>query len=716
MPTTEVFEPNPKLEQLEVGPGADITLERTPEEDAELIRWIRKEKAAAKEHVEKWRHEAKRAYRFRDGKQLTEEDQKLLRQQQRPDNAFNAAQKFIRFVTGIERYAPEALIFSPIDESNEAQQMLSEFVTRCYDWAIAKGSGNYERSCAFEDLLVTGVGILDYYVSRNSDPKGIPQQCRINPLEMWWPASEKQNMGIGSDSSVRWLGRESLIDRQEALSRWPEESTTIRAGLTDSEMRERPEAEGTVQYTIPFIETKPIETSELGGKKDQLRILEWQWFDDEPGYYFFDPLEGEDVWLDESKFRKYRAVLYRLLRKDVSDYVRQSKRIYQKVFLLNSKHRLGDILNLPGDRFTWNVMTAHYDEEDKIFYGFERVLIDPQRYANKFFNQVLEIMGHQAKGGFLYEEGAVSPKQVDQIDQNYNKPGTWQEVNAQAISGGKLKEKPLPQLPAPTMTLMEYCIRMMENVSGIQPENAFGQGVHDVPGVTLRQKQKSGLLLLAQEFDSLSRFRIEEGKIIFEQLKLLADNRLIRVGSPMDGEVIKLMHAPFALDYDLNLDDTERDPNIRHLYTENVLAIAPTLIRMIKFLPELLDYMVLPVKIRMALKHAIRSSAEAEMRAAQAGIQKAGRGSPVSPQERAAKVQKIQADTQVQMARAKRIEGQKLRDEAKTIIEALAEFHRAKLERDKTGSELAAKALELYDRARGIRPLEDQNKAEGKSA
>ena len=122
-----------------------------------LMGWIQREKGSAN-HVNKWRSEAKECFRFINGHQTSDADQKALNDARRPNNAFNSAQKFIRFVTGIERVAPTALLFSAIDESDVKQQIYGEFMTRCYDWALMQGDGNFERSRAFYDLIVGGMG------------------------------------------------------------------------------------------------------------------------------------------------------------------------------------------------------------------------------------------------------------------------------------------------------------------------------------------------------------------------------------------------------------------------------------------------------------------------------------------------------------------------------------------------------------------------------
>src|SRR5882724_1704738 len=90
-----------------------------------LIAWIHKEKQAAT-HVQKWRDQAKECYRFMDGEQTSDADKRALEAAGRPNNAFNSGQKFIRFITGIERVAPESLVFNAIDESDVRQQMYGE--------------------------------------------------------------------------------------------------------------------------------------------------------------------------------------------------------------------------------------------------------------------------------------------------------------------------------------------------------------------------------------------------------------------------------------------------------------------------------------------------------------------------------------------------------------------------------------------------------------
>jgi len=79
------------------------------------ILWINKQVNAVEPKIRNWRTKAIECYRFRDNKQLSEEDEKQLRDQGRPVTAFNSVQKFIRYVSGVQRDSPIALMFNAMD-------------------------------------------------------------------------------------------------------------------------------------------------------------------------------------------------------------------------------------------------------------------------------------------------------------------------------------------------------------------------------------------------------------------------------------------------------------------------------------------------------------------------------------------------------------------------------------------------------------------------
>src|SRR5215475_9755844 len=63
------------------------------------FKWMLEEVSGAEKHVNAWQLKARQCYRFMAGKHLDTRDEQLLRQAGRPANAFNAAQKFIRYAS-----------------------------------------------------------------------------------------------------------------------------------------------------------------------------------------------------------------------------------------------------------------------------------------------------------------------------------------------------------------------------------------------------------------------------------------------------------------------------------------------------------------------------------------------------------------------------------------------------------------------------------------
>lgn len=535
-----------------------------------------------------------------------------------------------------------------------ASDIITHNCTKTYEWFCDHSAAQYERSMAFERKLITGMAFVDIGLTRVTDPGGAPRYNLCDEFDFWWPQTSKQNLGMGTASPVRWLARESDMDVDEALRKWPDYSAFLLASSGGPPLSDQfPDfgygAKRAIPYVVPWVMTAPLNKDGGGGdgsKPGKVKILEWQHYDDEPGYYFFDPIYHDDTWLSERDFAKYRRYLRTLQHTDIRDYDKQDHRVYKRSFLLNRKILLQEPRPLPtrDAGYTWNVMTGAWDRSDKVFYGMIRLFMPTQRYINAFFRQTLEIMGAANKGGYLMETGAVTTAQKRDIEENGARPGSINIVQAGAITAGKIKDKPVPQLPQGTMQVLAFCIDLTEKISGLSM-SLIGNAPASTPGVSLRRQMTSAMLLLAAEFDALSRFRKREGELVFEYMRLLADDRIVRIGGAFDGQMVQLTKDPFAIKYDIVLDEIEQDPNLRQYYTDQIMKIAPILVRTGNFFPQLLDYVNIPAQFRQQLKQGIQQSEQQKMQMAMQGIQPGGRGKPRG-------IQEIQADVAVKHGRA----------------------------------------------------------------
>jgi hypothetical protein len=669
--STEVGEPNvTKLPIADKGEDSEPAVGKD-----KLLEWIQEELDAADKHITTFRDAALECYRFKAGKQMEPKAENELIGQGRPHNAFNTAQKYIRFVSGVERNSPEMLVFAPEEEFDTQAQMDAENVTRAYEWEQRISSGALERSRAFEDLLTCGVGVTDKWVRSTDGLREKIGSQRVSPLEVLWPESSEQNL-----KNTRWRAREIFMDKDQVIRRWPDSEQRATA-MSLGGFQGRPDS-AQVQYVIPYVTTVDQSKKQARGDRERkLKVLEFQWWEEEEGYAFQDPLQGDLTWMTKKDFQEYNRRVMAVYRQRIEGFEEKDQKVFRRIYLLERAHQLGDIGKMAAGRFTLNFMTGMWDEDERQWFGFFKVLIDPQKYANKFFNQLIEIVGKQAKSGFLMEEGVVEAKHRREFEDNYSKPGTTQIVAEGSISGGKIMPKPQGEIPQTAMGILQFCTSSMETVTGLVPAS-LGLDSGNVQQGTQRQRLAAGLVLLAQEFDALKEFRIEEALISQALLKVIADGRQINGGqNPYDSFIVRLDRKIFERMYAIYLDDTEHDPSLRARFSATIMGLMPNLMRSGNWVPELWDFVYdLPMRARESIKKAFQEQQQHQQEMIKAGFNPSGKGQPRDPVEQQAKIQKLQAEAAALYGRAESLTKGRAARDFHTIVTALAEAERVRLD------------------------------------
>lgn len=687
-------------------PSLDTAQGRT-----DLLKWIRKERQDNKPHIEKWRTEAKKCYRFMAGKQYDDAQLAMMQSRGRAVAAFNNVQKFVRFVSGIQRRAPLALLYLPLVEDKQQQQAYADYLTRTSEWQQNVSNARFHHGRIFEDLLIGGMAWSDQFIDKHKDPGGLPGYKRINPLEMEWPQTGNDNL-----EGTRWRARLSDLPIDQATRRWPNMASYIRTGSGAADMqypsREMPNV---IRYIQPYIWAEPINRiagGSAGPKRDKVQICEFQWWEDEMGVYFYDPIQTTDRWLPKKRFETYQENVRVTLKAKIQDFDRVEKRTFWRTFILGDQMMLEMPKRLPTeDDFCFNVMTGGWNEHDKLWYGFVQALINPQEYANRYFNQLIEIIAYQGKGGLMYESDAIEEGQAKELEQTFAKPGGATRFRSGAISGNKVREKQVGTLPEAAMAVMQFAISSMENVTGIST-NMFGVPSTvsgSVSGAAGRQKMFAGLLLLAKEFDSFSQFKRKDAEIALWHLKMLADDRLIRVGDAGDPDILRLMRTPFDTKCEVYVEESDMDPTARQVWQDNIMSIAPALIRTGNFLPEIFDLLIMPSKFRNKLKQAIQQSAQQKQQMAMAGLPVGGRGKPRSLEEVKAHVTGMKVKAALDMAKAQALLAETKRSDLTSVLSGLLDIHGEARERQKHSMDMATGALNLFDQ--GTQPREAGNAA-----
>ena len=127
-----------------------------------------------------------------------------------------------------------------------------------------------------------------------------------------------------------------------------------------------------------------------------------QWREKVKSVEYVDPQSGERKEMPKADWDKLAKVMPL---DTVIPNRPMTKYVWKQAFL----GRDGILLeNQPcKDGCTFKAMTGNYDRKERRFYGLLRVMMDPQKYANKWLSQTLHIINANAKGGVMYEEGAV---------------------------------------------------------------------------------------------------------------------------------------------------------------------------------------------------------------------------------------------------------------------------------------------------------------------
>mgnify|MGYP001561035625 CR=1 FL=1 len=627
---------------------------------------------AARPIVDKFRKQARECSDFNAGHHFGDEDKREMDITGRPTAAFNEAQKYIRFVSGLERQAQLEIQFLARDVHNDKQSNAGELTTKAYEWALQNSSGDDERSEAFWDLLETGMGWTDTSYERVVFPDGMVHLSRVPWDEMLWDIRARKKCL----EDARWVARERHMSKAEAMRRWGRKhGDKIQLSLGMGTGSRLPNE----SYLYNEKSARPVDSTNWpsGIAPNEVCVYEYQWYDEDIVIEFADPFENKIATLPEDEFevlhaqyKKALPALRRSVGRDFPDSIEHNESItrkYRRIIFVGQWTVEGPY-ELPGRRFTFNAMTGQWDNKDGHYYGFMRLLMDPQRYMTKFVNQVMEIITRSPKGGLLAESDAfVDPKRAEA---EYGRSGAITWMTPGAIAQQKIQDKPAPVLPQGSAEMIQVCAAMLRETTGLDPSGVMGASGTDVPMVTLKQRQAASFVLLSAEFGSLHRYQINEARTIFDFLRLLADDRWVRVGTPYNAQAIQLVKDPFYMEYDVVLGEGTRDPASREQYMMYLRELYPVLSKGGLDVPELMDYLPLPASFIHKVKEAMAAKQEKAAENAKMGLQIGGRGKPTSMAEIQGRARKVNADADLTTAKAMKIREDLHTSRAKMLLDA----------------------------------------------
>ena len=194
-----------------------------------------------------------------------------------------------------------------------------------------------------------------------------------------------------------------------------------------------------------------------------------------------------------------------------------------------------------------------------------------------------------------------------------------------------------------------------------------GQADRVQPGVLEMQRKQQGMTVLADLFNSLRRYRKEQGRLLLWFIQtFISDGRLIRISGQEDAQYVPLVHQPGVVEYDVIVDDAPTSPNMKERAWAALVQLFPIFARLNpppQVLAEALKYAPLPLdfvnKVSQLMEQQsqrpngqmVLDQAKAEDMQAAAGLkkaqaQKAATEAQMLPQQLAAETQQRQAQVE----------------------------------------------------------------------
>lgn len=598
---------------------------------ARLRKWYRQDRST----WANWKKDAAEDYEFFNGEQWSSEDRAAMRQQMRPIIAFNRIQPVISAVSGTEIGNRQEIRYFPRQQGTAIQ---NEIATNAAKWFREQCNAEDEESDAFLDALIAGVGNTETRLDYEVDEEGAPLIDRVDPFEMLWDsAARKRNF-----EDARRVFRVKRIPKDEARALVPDaddDELDAKWAMLD----DRGEPSETRQEARFYRPTPSDKDGDLNSLDELVTIVECQWWEREPAKAIADPQTGKMSIVSEKEYATLKARMTELgmpMPKSAPAVRRCYYRAYLGKKLLTPKE---DRKSPFGQSFSYKAMTGFRDKKSGTYYGLVRSMKDPQRWANKWLSQTLHILNTSAKGSPIVEAGVF--KDIREAEQNWARPDKFVEVDAGTLSnphGPRIQPKPVSQLPTGYTELMQFAIASIRDASGINLE-LLGMQEGEQAGVLEMQRKKQAMAVLAAFFDSLRRYRKEQGRLLLFMIQnYLSDGRLIRITGESGQQYIPLMRdATFGI-YDVVVDDAPSSPQQKEMTWQIIQSMLPLFKDQLQQDPALMGMVLeqspLPASLVEKLKQefAQRQQGMQQQQQEQAEIGKAGAVAKVEKEKSAA--------------------------------------------------------------------------------
>lgn len=537
----------------------------------DLIAWYKDSKSASTD----WREEARESYDLVAGHQWTDDELAYLEDHERPAITINRIAAHIDMIVGHHSNNTQTARFIG---KNRADNALGEMYTALCLWIDTQCNADDELCDAVYDLLVTGMAWLECRARKDGS---IVSAERIEPLECYWDMRSKKR----NAAEAQYVMRGRWVPTAEAEAQFPKLAKMMESGDPgigqDSAKRH-------VSDPARDYETDS-DVQWFRDHKEETYIIQAEYWEITSAFEVRDNQSGEVNRLSAKKMGRVKNYI------DPARYTvkKVQEKTYYQAFIANGE-ALKHVESPAQGAFTLLPITLKRDVNQNSWYGVVRSLKDPQRWGNKFFSDIHEILARNRKGGAFVEEDAfVDPRKAEQ---DWNNPSGIIRVKKGALSQGKIQERDTAPYPAGLDRLMTFILDSIPSVSGLSQE-LLGLAGRDQPGVLELQRKKSSLTILAPIFSSIQQYLKARARVVMGYIKdSMPEEMIARVlGEDAYPQLLPALKSADAGRFDIIVDTAPTSLNQQEMTFAALMQILPFTMKVGYPVPiEVMDYLPLP--------------------------------------------------------------------------------------------------------------------------
>ena len=676
---------------------------------SDLVEWARSKMQDSLDAMSEWRQQAIDAFGLVAGDQWEETAKNDLENEGRPVFTFNRTAGFIRGICGLEAATRNQVRFyaREIDDSGA-----SDVLNAAVRWVRSGCDAEDEEADAFKDMLICGIGWTETLFTTEMKPEGEIVIERVDPLHMRWDASSRKRGLVDR----RWNARVKYLPISTIRDVWGEEKAAEIESIIESDSEIFDEFANTPHDATTAHE---YNSDSLGDarRRSGIPVVQFQYVKTSTFHSVINPFTGEAEELTSDALESLNKRLEIPL---VGE--KYKRREYRQLFYCGTVEL--EEGPLPTDGFTFQPITGIRDRNNGIWYGFVRDMLDPQRWINKFFSSMADVVASQAKGGLMAETDAFTSKERAVEDWNDPRAIVWMKPGGLA----KTRERTASGIPAGFSQLLEFTVGSLPHVAGVNLE-FLGLAGREQAGVLETQRKQAAISTLSEFFNALRLYRKQQGRVLVRFIdEYISDGRLIRVVGKKDSQYIPLMRQQGTLEYDIVVDEAPDSPDQKGRTWEALMQILPTASKMgFPIPPDVIEYAPFPQALIQDWQKFAQGEAglPPEMKERMQQMQEQMQGLQRENEQLKSKQAESMAQLQMKQAEAQQelqLEQAKLQQEAE-ISRARLELERERvmlqiqLEREKATAEIQleqakmAAQLEMEQQKTGVQIAISQEKA-----